>query len=158
HAGKQARVELDRAKFEEITRHLLDRTIGLTREMLDDARAKGYPSFDKIILVGGATRMPQVHERLAAEFDKVPEIYDPDEAVAKGAALYGLKESLQEGVKELLAPGAPGAAGQGGALDLEAVSEAQVAEALDRLEKDLGFTLTGPVRALVNTRIVNVLS
>ncbi|MHC5539583.1 Hsp70 family protein, partial [Singulisphaera rosea] len=36
--------------------------------------------------------------------------------------------------------------------------EAQVAEALDRLERQLGFTLTGPVRELVNTRIVNVLS
>ena len=42
HAGQQARVELDRAKFEEITKHLLDRTIELTHEMLADARAKGY--------------------------------------------------------------------------------------------------------------------
>ena len=62
--------------------------------MLADARAKGYTQFDKIILVGGATRMPQVHNRLVAEFNVEPEIYDPDEAVAKGAALYALKESL----------------------------------------------------------------
>ena len=41
HLGHQARVELDRAKFEEITKHLLDRTIELTHEMLADARAKG---------------------------------------------------------------------------------------------------------------------
>ena len=60
HAGQQARVELDRDKFEEITKHLLDRTIELTAEMLADAHAKGYNRFDKIILVGGATRMPQV--------------------------------------------------------------------------------------------------
>ncbi len=60
HAGQQARVELERPKFDEITKHLLDRTIELTREMLADAKAKGHESFDKIILVGGATRMPQV--------------------------------------------------------------------------------------------------
>src|SRR5262249_4069165 len=51
HAGQQARVELDRPKFEEITRHLLDRTIELTHEMLGDARGKGHGRFDKIILV-----------------------------------------------------------------------------------------------------------
>ena len=38
------------------------------------------------------------------------------------------------------------------------MSEEEVTEALDHLEKQLGFTLTGPVRELVSTRIVNVLS
>ena len=66
---------------------MLDRTIELTHEMLADARAKGYTRFDKVILVGGATRMPQVRDRLVAELNIEPEIYDPDEAVAKGAAL-----------------------------------------------------------------------
>lgn len=158
HAGKQARVELEREKFEEITRHLIDRTIELSREMLADAKAKGYEHYDKIILVGGATRMPQVRDRVLAEFGKEPEVYDPDEAVAKGAALFGLKESLQDEVKELLVESVPEAEGEGGQLDLAAVSEAQVAEALDRIEQQLGFTLTGPVRELVNTQIVNVLS
>ncbi len=158
HAGKQARVELDRVNFEDLTRHLLDRTVERTREMLADAKVKGHETFDKIILVGGATRMPQVHARLVAEFGKEPESYDPDEAVAKGAALYGLKESLQDEVKDILTPSVPGATGEGGSLNLDAVSEAQVSEALDHLEQQLGFTLTGPVRELVNTRIVNVLS
>jgi molecular chaperone DnaK (HSP70) len=158
HAGQQARVELDRVKFEEITRHLLDRTIELTREMLSDAKAKGHEHFDKIILVGGATRMPQVRARIVAEFGLEPEVFDPDEAVAKGAALYGLKEALQEEVKDILADATPAAEGQDGQLDLEAVSPEQVAEALDRIEQQTGFTLTGPVRELVHTRIVNVLS
>jgi molecular chaperone DnaK len=158
HAGQQARVELERTKFEEITQHLLDRTIELTREMLAEANAKGNSHFDKIILVGGATRMPQVRDRIVAEFKLVPEIFDPDEAVAKGAALFGLKESLQDEVKEILVPTIPKAEGQGGQLDLDAVNEAQLTEALDHLEQQLGFTLTGPVRELVNTRIVNVLS
>jgi molecular chaperone DnaK len=158
HAGRQARVELDRAKFEEISRHLLDRTIELTHEMLADARAKGHTTFDKIILVGGATRMPQVHNRLVAEFNMEPEIYDPDEAVAKGAALYGLKESLHEEVQEILASQDASFAPEDGPIDLSEVPEEQVAQALDHLEKQLGFTLTGPVRELVSTRIVNVLS
>ena len=158
HAGQQARVELDRPRFEAITRHLLDRTIELTHEMLADARAKGYTRFDKIICVGGSTRMPQVRDRIVAEFGVEPESYDPDEAVAKGAALYGLKESLQDEVRDILTPSNPKAEGKGGGLDLAAVSEAQMAEALDRIERELGYTLTGPVRELVNTRIVNVLS
>ncbi len=157
-AGQQARVELERSKFEEITHHLLDRTIELTHEMLADARAKGHDHYDKIILVGGATRMPQVQARLVAEFGKEPEVYDPDEAVAKGAALFGLKESLADSVRDILSPSVPAAEGADGSLDLSAVSEAQVTEALDHLERQLGFTLTGPVRDLVNTRIVNVLS
>ena len=158
HAGKQARVELERTTFETITKHLLDRTVELTREMLTDAKAKGHEAFDKIILVGGATRMPQVHMRLVAEFGKEPEVFDPDESVAKGAALYGLKESLSDEVKEILSPSTVGGEGSRGGLDLDTVTESQVAAALDTLEKQLGFTLTGPVRELVNTRIVNVLS
>ncbi len=158
HAGQQARIELERSKFEEITRSLLERTLELTREMLGDARAKGYARFDKIILVGGATRMPQVRDRLVTEFGVEPESYDPDEAVAKGAALFGLKEALQDEVKDILAPQNPDAEGEHGELDLSAVSEEEVAAALDKIEREIGFTLTGPVRELVNTQIVNVLS
>jgi molecular chaperone DnaK len=158
HAGQQVRVELERSRFEELTRHLLDRTIELTREMLDDARQKGAERFDKLILVGGATRMPQVRDRLVAEFGMEPEIFDPDESVAKGAALYGLKEALQDEVKQILAPTGADAVTDDDRLDLEAVSQEQVSEALDRIESQLGFTLTGPVRELVSTRIVNVLS
>jgi molecular chaperone DnaK len=158
HAGQQARVELDRAKFNEITHHLLERTIELTHDMLRDAKAKGFEKFDKIILVGGATRMPQVHDRIVAEFGMEPESYDPDEAVAKGAALFGLKETLQDEVKEILAATNPEAEGAHGELDLTAVSEAEVAAALDKIEREAGFTLTGPVRELVSTQIVNVLS
>ena len=117
HAGQQARVELERARFEELTAPLLDNTIRLTREMLADARAKGYERFDKIILVGGATRMPQVRDRIVAEFGIEPESFDPDESVAKGAALFGLKEALQDEVRDLLSPTNPDAEGHDGGLD-----------------------------------------
>jgi molecular chaperone DnaK len=160
HAGQQARVELEKTQFEAISKHLLDRTVELTHDMLRDAKEKGYEHFDKIILVGGATRMPQVRNRLVEEFGKEPEAFDPDEAVAKGAALFGLKESLQDEVKELLAPAGTSANGDGlpALVDLSGVSEQEMQEALDRIEKSLGYTLTGPVRELVNTQIVNVLS
>jgi molecular chaperone DnaK (HSP70) len=154
HAGQSARVELDRPKFEEISSHLMDRCLELTREMLADARAKGFDRFDSLILVGGATRMPQVHDRLVAEFGVEPISFDPDEAVAKGAALYGFKESIQQQVINYL----PGAGGEEGRFDPAAVTEQEMEQALDAIEQETGFTLTGPVRELVSTQIVNVLS
>ncbi|MEZ4551479.1 MAG: Hsp70 family protein [Desulfobacterales bacterium] len=44
---------------------------------------------DEIILWGGATRMPQIKARIEENFSVTPKIFDPDEAVAKGAAIYG---------------------------------------------------------------------
>jgi molecular chaperone DnaK (HSP70) len=158
HAGKHARVELDREGFEEITKHLLDRTIELTREMLVDAAEKGHSKFDKIILVGGATRMPQVRERIVEEFKLEPETFDPDESVAKGAALFGLKESLQDEVYNILNSSESDSKKGAEPISMAEAGEHQVSKALDKLEQKHGFTLTGPVRELVNTRIVNVLS
>jgi len=85
-----------RSKFEEITRDLLERTISLTREMLAEAKKKGYDRFDEIILVGGATRMPLVSRRIEEEFGRKPKMFDPDEAVAKGAAVYAWKLALSD--------------------------------------------------------------
>ncbi len=159
HAGQQARVELSREKFDELTQHLLDRTVQLTRDMLAEARQKGYESFDKIILVGGATRMPQIARRIVSEFGKEPESYDPDEAVAKGAALFGLRESLHDEVQKIVAPSAEaGEDGSAAPLNLGEIDEAELQRALDEIEQATGYTLTGPVRELVGTQIVNVLS
>ncbi len=158
HAGYQARVELTRERFDTLTAHLIDRTIQLTRDMLADAKEKGYYHFDKIILVGGSTRMPQVRERLVAEFGVEPVMYDPDEAVAKGAALFGLKESLQTEVGKLVAPDASAGLSPGRPLSLTEMDPAELAGVLDQIERNTGYTLTGPVRDLVGTRIVNVLS
>ena len=103
HAGKQARVELERPQFE-VDHQAPPRPDDRAdpRDARADAKAKGSERFDKIILVGGSTRMPQVRDRIVAEFAVEPESYDPDEAVAKGAALYGLKESLQDEVRDIL--------------------------------------------------------
>ncbi|MFZ2631800.1 MAG: Hsp70 family protein [Desulfosalsimonadaceae bacterium] len=102
HAGERVKVVLERKKFEELTADLLDRTIEFTRRMLEEAKEKGYPSFDEFILVGGATRMPMVQERIEKEFSVVPRIFDPDESVAKGAAIFGWKLMLNDELIERL--------------------------------------------------------
>jgi len=94
--GERARIEVTRDKFNELTESLLNRTIDLTRKMLDDARQKGVTDFDKILLVGGATKMPQVKDRLARELGKEILVFDPDEAVAKGAALFAYRFSVTD--------------------------------------------------------------
>lgn len=94
--GEKAKVTLDREKFEEITKDLLNRTISLTRQMLNEAKLKGYEYFDEILLVGGSSRMPMVRESIYSEFQFEPRLFDPDEAVAKGAALYGHKLSIND--------------------------------------------------------------
>jgi molecular chaperone DnaK (HSP70) len=96
HGGERVKVEFLRSKFEEITRDLLERTVSQTHEMLAEARKKGYDRFDQIILVGGATRMPQVGQRIREEFGLEPKIFDPEEAVAKGAAIYAWKLALND--------------------------------------------------------------
>lgn len=99
--GKRTMIELTREKFDELTQHLLDNSITLTRELMQQAKDdKGVDTIDKILLVGGSTRMPQVSEALREEFDMEPQLYDPDEAVAKGAALMGMKLLIDEQVEE----------------------------------------------------------
>jgi len=96
HGGERVKVELTREKFEELTESLVERTIAFTHEMLEKAKEKDYSAFDEIILVGGATRMPQISSRISEDFTVAPKIFDPDEAVAKGAAIYGSKLSLND--------------------------------------------------------------
>lgn len=94
--GQRARVELTRDQFNTLTGDLLERTILLTEEMLEEAAKKGYSrsSVSEILLVGGSTRMPQITERIEAQLSVPVKIYDPDEAVAKGAALYAERQSF----------------------------------------------------------------
>lgn len=89
YGDRQVKITLTRKKFDELTANLLEQTIELTHSMLREARKKGYNQFDQILLVGGSTRMPQVANRLWDEFKLEPKIFEPDEAVAKGAAWYG---------------------------------------------------------------------
>ena len=102
HAGQREKVTLTRETFDELTGHLLERTIAYTREMLEEAERKGYTEFDQILLVGGSTRMLQVAERLKVEFGSEPKSFEPDEAVAKGAAWYGQKLVVGDMIKIII--------------------------------------------------------
>jgi molecular chaperone DnaK len=80
---------LTRAKLEELTRDLLDRTVGPTKQAMDDAGLKAG-DLDQVILVGGMTRMPAVQEKVRSLTGKEPHKgINPDEVVALGAAIQG---------------------------------------------------------------------
>ena len=80
---------LTRAKFDELTHSLVERTLIPTRQALKDAGLN--PSeIDQVILVGGSTRIPAVQEAVKKEMDKEPHKgVNPDEVVAMGAAIQG---------------------------------------------------------------------
>lgn len=82
-------VALTRAKFDELSAHLVERTMGPTRQALSDAGLS--PSeIDKVILVGGSTRIPAVQEAIKKATGQEPHRgVNPDEVVAMGAAIQG---------------------------------------------------------------------
>ena len=80
-------VTLTRAKLEQLTEDLIERTLGPIRQALEDA-GLGPSDIDDILLVGGMTRMPAVQEAVRKFFGKEPHKgVNPDEVVAVGAAI-----------------------------------------------------------------------
>ncbi|MBW3544660.1 MAG: molecular chaperone DnaK [Bacteroidetes bacterium] len=80
---------LSRAKFEQLTDDLVQRTMGPVRQALKDANMS--PSeIDEVILVGGSTRIPKIQEEVEKFFGRKPgKGVNPDEVVAIGAAIQG---------------------------------------------------------------------
>jgi molecular chaperone DnaK (HSP70) len=94
-----------RSDFENITRHRLDRTIEETKILFERGHAKKVP-VETILLVGGSTFMPQVEARLQQEFPSCRLLRrDPNQIVAKGAALIGYKYQIDEEIERLMTPG-----------------------------------------------------
>lgn len=92
-AGPSGPLHLDmtltRAKFNELTSHLVEKTMGPVRQALKDANLTPA-DIDKVILVGGSTRIPAVQEAVKRELGKEPHKgVNPDEVVAMGAAIQG---------------------------------------------------------------------
>ncbi len=80
---------LTRAKFNEMTKFLVDKTIGPVRQALSDAGLTKN-DIDQVLLVGGSTRIPAVQEAVKNELGKEPNhSVNPDEVVAMGAAIQG---------------------------------------------------------------------
>lgn len=84
---KHLDISLARAKFEELTRDLVEKCAGPVRQALSDAKMEPK-NIDRILLVGGATRMPMIVEFVRSTFAKEPnKDINPDECVALGAAI-----------------------------------------------------------------------
>ena len=82
-------MDLTRANFDKMTKHLVDRTVGPVRQALKDAGMTPN-DIDQVLLVGGSTRMISVQEAVKAELGKEPnKSVNPDEVVAMGAAIQG---------------------------------------------------------------------
>jgi molecular chaperone DnaK len=85
---KHLDTRLTRAKMNELTSALLDRTVAPVRQALDDAKEKGAANIDHVVMVGGMTRMPAVQEKVKGLTGKEPHRgVNPDEVVAVGAAI-----------------------------------------------------------------------
>jgi molecular chaperone HscA len=86
-SASRVSLPLTRARFESLTRDLLERTLLATRRALRDARLTPE-AVAGVVLVGGSTRMPQVAQAVAALFGRAPLTgLDPDRVVALGAAM-----------------------------------------------------------------------
>ena len=85
---KHIELELSRAKFEELAKSLIQKTLEPVKLALKDAGLKPT-EIDRIILVGGSTRIPAVQEAIQTIFDgmQIDRSVNPDEAVAAGAAI-----------------------------------------------------------------------
>ena len=105
--GYNFEAELTRERFEELTRDLLDRTFEACDRLFDRA-TRSAGDVDTVLLCGGSTRMSQVHDAVTDYFGQEPsrEI-NPDEAVARGAAMAAAIEYDPDAVEEML-PGESG--------------------------------------------------
>ena len=95
-------MSLSRSKFEKLTASLVERTMSPTRQAMKDASIK-KGNVDKVLLVGGSTRIPAVQQAIEKEVGKAPfKGINPDEAVAMGAALQAGIIVGDEGVTDVL--------------------------------------------------------
>jgi len=89
-------VHLTRKEFEEMTRHLVTRTRLVTNLVVSEQAGLQWSDIDRVLLVGGSTRMPMVKEMLARTTQQTPDdTIDPDQVVARGAAIYAAIESAK---------------------------------------------------------------
>jgi molecular chaperone DnaK len=95
-------MKLTRAKFEQMTDSLVQRTLEPCRKAIADAGLKAS-DIDEVILVGGSTRIPRIQAEVEKFFGKKPNrSVNPDEVVAIGAAVQGAILSGNAGVKDMV--------------------------------------------------------
>jgi molecular chaperone DnaK len=96
HNGKSVKLELTREEFEKSTRHLIEKCKTICEMVMQEAKMT-WDKIDKMLLVGGMTRMPMVRAMIS-ELTPSPIVDDvnPDEAVALGAAIQAVLSMLRE--------------------------------------------------------------
>jgi molecular chaperone DnaK (HSP70) len=94
--GESAKIALSRSDFDKMTEVLLDETIELIHKVIADGKEKGVERIDEVLLVGGSSKMPQVKQRVNSELKVEAKLTDPDECVAKGAAILALNMSVEK--------------------------------------------------------------
>lgn len=86
--GRKAVYTISRTEFENVTAHLMNRTVEVIKSALS-SKGFGAEDIDEIILVGGSSRMPQVKNGISEAFPGMTiRLFDPDQSVAKGAAIF----------------------------------------------------------------------
>jgi molecular chaperone DnaK len=96
HNGKSIRVELTREEFEKMTRHLVEKCRAICDIVMSEAQMS-WSQVDKVLLVGGMTRMPMVRNMISGLTSApLAEDVNPDEAVAVGAAIQAVLSLLHE--------------------------------------------------------------
>ncbi len=101
YRGKSAEAQVLRAQFEELTADLVERSAYTTRQLLSASELE-WKQVQRVLLVGGSTRMPMVPRMLKALTGMDPDrLVNPDEAVARGAALYAAYLLGKRGLSQL---------------------------------------------------------
>lgn len=96
HEGDKGRYTLERSTFESITSDLMERTMSLTTRVMEDISVKPE-QLDGVLLVGGSTRMPMVHEFIERDLKvKLLHGVNVDEAVALGAAMVAAERLTEQ--------------------------------------------------------------
>lgn len=144
------REELTREKYEELTCDLLNRTKNLLDDVLATSEKQGYPisRIDKVLLVGGSSRMPQVAAMIERDYHVTPILADPDEAVAKGAAIYASNEKAYNDF-------VVGEAAKSGK-SVEQIKEENLVTG--EMDKKFALTTGGAASGALKINITNVLS
>ena len=96
HNGKSVKVEMTRKKFEKQTRHLVEKCKTICEMVMQEAKMK-WDKIDKVLLVGGMTRMPIIRSMISQLSSKpLIDHVNPDEVVARGAAIQAILSMLHE--------------------------------------------------------------
>ena len=139
--GQKEKIDVTQEKFEELTEGKLNETIMLVEAMMEAKGLSVAKDIDEIILVGGSTYMPQVEKRLEQEYGKPWFRYEPNKAVAMGAALmasFAYDTGAKTGAGDTQAAGGGAFPSLGGSTNFEA-EDGKTYEVIVKCTKSYGL-------------------